>query len=101
MEHLLTPPLYEEGDLVSFIGYKSRGFNYNGYKKKKDKELSEFGCPIEQEYNTFLVIQVIPAKKLFKKSVHENLSCKDNVYVVVSQKDGIGYFVYENELIFL
>lgn len=101
MEHVVEPPLYEQGDLVSFLGYSSRTFNYTFHTKKWDKQLSELTCPITQKNNTFLVLFGIPAKEMFYKSIHKYLSSKDNGYVVVSQTDGVRYFVYENEITFL
>jgi hypothetical protein len=101
METVLTPPLFEEGDLVTFIGYKCRNFNYDGYKSKKENYIGKLGCPFDQEYGTFLVIKTIPAKKLFKKNTHCDLTYKDNGYVIISQKDTKSYFAYENELLFL
>ena len=101
MDNVLTRPLFEKGDLVSFIGYKPRHFVYGGFKKKWENKLGDLGCPIKQKNSIFLVLEAVKAKELFKKTVHSDLSSKDNGYVVISQKDGLLYFVYEDEIVFL
>jgi len=101
MDNVLTRPLFEKGDLVTFSGYKSRHFRYESFKKNWENQLGDLGCPIKQKNCIFLVLESISAKSLFKKSVHIHLTAKDNGYVVISQKDGLLYFVYEDEIVFL
>lgn len=101
MSNVLIRPLYEQGDLVCFKGYIPRRFPYTVHSKKWDAEIAELDCPLAQVDNIFVVIITIPAKELFKRSSHPYLTCKDNGYIVVSQRDGVRYFVYEDELEFL
>jgi hypothetical protein len=101
MDTVLTRPLFEKGDLVTFIGYRSRQFMYKSFKKKWENKLGDLGCPIKQKNCIFLVIEAVSAKDLFERSKYGSLSSKDNGYVVISQKDGLFYFVYENEIKFL
>lgn len=101
MDTVLTRPLFEKGDLVTFVGYRSRQFMYKSFKKKWENKLGDLGCPVKQKNGIFLVIEAVSAKELFERSKHSSLSSKDNGYVVVSQKDGLQYFVYENEIKFL
>jgi hypothetical protein len=101
MNHTLIKPLYEEGDLVYFNGYKPRKFSYTIHRKKWDSILGDLACPHVTDTSIFIVIDCISAKELFRKSSHEHLSSEDNGYIVVSQSDGVRYFVYENELRFV
>jgi hypothetical protein len=101
MDTVLTRPLFEKGDLVTFTGYKPRHFLYKSFKKKWENKYGDLGCPIKQKNFIFLVIDAIPAKDLFNNSRRSDITSKDNGYVVVSQKDGLQYFVYENEIKFL
>ena len=101
MDNVLTAPLFEEGDLVVFTGYRSRHFKYDSFKKKWEEKFGDLACPLKQKNVIFIVIEIVPAKQLFKKSIHNRLACRDNGYVVVSQFDGLSYFVYENEIKFL
>jgi hypothetical protein len=97
----IIPPLYEEGDLVTFLGYVRRTFAYWDYKKKWECILTDLGCPKYQINNTLIVLKAISAQDLFIKSLRRQLSSSDHGYIVVSQSDGVRYFVYENEIKFL
>jgi hypothetical protein len=101
MNHTLIAPLFEIGDLVTFREYLPRKFIYASHKKKWDDLIDDLGCPISQNDTAFLVIFSIPAKELFTKSINEHLSSDDNGYIIVSQLDGMRYFVYEDEIGFL
>lgn len=101
MRKVLGKPLYEPGDLVVFVGYSQRLFDYVNFSKKWENFLVELTCPIKQKNRTFLVLEGISAKQLFDKEIHSSLTCDDNGYIVVSQYDGGTYFVYENEIEFL
>lgn len=101
MDTVLTRPLFEKGDLVIFSGYRSRQFMYKSFKKKWEIKFGDLGCPIKQKNCIFLVIESVGAKDLFERSKHRSLTSKDNGYVVISQFDGLPYFVYENEIKFL
>lgn len=101
MSHTLVKPLYEDGDLVYFAGYKPRKFLYTIHRKKWTSLIEDLACPHVTDTSIFIVILCIPAKELFKKSSHQYLSSDDNGYIVVSQLDAARYFVYENELRFV
>lgn len=97
----ILKPLYEKGDLVSFTGYKARTFNYLEHKKTWKHQISDLFCPVWSDSSIFLVLVPIPAEQLFTKKTLKHLSEDDNGYIVVSQLDGLRYFVYEDELTFL
>jgi hypothetical protein len=97
----IIPPLYEEGDLVAFLGYVRRKFTYWEHKNKWNYILADLGCPKYQINNTLIVLRAISAQELFIKPLKSKLSSSDHGYVVVSQSDGARYFVYEDEIRFL